>query len=254
VSSDPDQSPENTPGRPTLCTAETTEAYCKAVRRHLPQHLCAANAGVSADAVQSWFKRGARGEEPYATFVVEVGKAKAKAAGKLTSRIDKASKDPKEWRAAAHLLKQAHLSAPLPTAPTVGGTGGEGESSTALGEAAELDEEQRVTARIRRLETQLALAQGTSQVAALHLSRDLDEALDKLAQIRRAKQVRPEDQDEETFLELLGGQAEAMPEPHLRVLADAWCRRHRVRFVRDERWKRDESGEWYFDETEEVSP
>jgi hypothetical protein len=247
VADDPDQNRDSTPGRPTLCTPEVIEAYCKGVRQHLPQHLCAAAAGVSADAVQSWARRGAAGEEPYATFVVEVGRAKAKAAALLTGRISKASKRPTEWRAALALLKQAHLGAPLASTPTgPGGPGaGEGGGSGAL----ELDAEQRAIGRIRRLETQLALAQSSaSHVAALHLSRDLDKALEDLERIRQAKQVSPADQDEETFLELLGGQAEAMPEAHLRVLADAWCRRHRVRFVRDERWKRDESGEWYFEE------
>lgn len=237
-------------GRPTLCNEETTRLYCKAVRKHLPQHLCAAYAGVSADAVQAWVRKGIAGEEPYATFAWKVAQTKARMAGVLTGRISQASRNPREWRAAMALLQKMYLDVPLVELPA----GALVSTNPDVITAGDLSDPERVLlARIERIQGALTAAQGArSHMASSQLSRDLDRAVAELAELRKAAQTSPADQDEQTFLELLSGAAEQMPEDHLRVLVDTYCRRHRVTLVRDPRWQRDESGEWFLADEDDI--
>lgn len=241
-------------GRPTLCTPEAVEGYCKGLRLHLPQHLCATLAGVSADTVQIWFKRGADGEEPYASFVRRAAQTKAHMAGRLTRRIARAGQSPREWRASLALFDRMYLDAPpiqMPLGPLPVPV--PGSNTDGITTAEDLTDPERMALnRIQRIQGALAAAQGAhSHVAASQLGRDLDKAVGELAELRKAARTSPADQDEETFLELLAGAAEQMPELHIRCIVDAYCRRHRVALIRDHRWKRDESGQWYLEEDQD---
>lgn len=233
-------------GRPTKCTPEVVAAYCEGIKKHLPPELAAAYAGLSPKTVENWMRLALKGEEPYATFAAEAAHTRAEAAATLVKSIESAAtSDPRYWRANAWLLE--HIYSGNHSLPVL--QSGDNRPDPTVIDAADLEPERLIMARIGRISDDLERARlDGSHGPALQLSRDLDKAMAELAAARRAKQVGPLDQDEETFLQLLTGSAEAMPEAHLRVFVDVYCARHRAALTRDPRWKRDENGEWYLEE------
>lgn len=67
--------------------------------------VAAAAAGVSEHAVKEWLSRGKLdGEEPYASFYVDVMAAEATKEDELLGRVEEAGKDPEFWQASAWIL------------------------------------------------------------------------------------------------------------------------------------------------------
>lgn len=233
------KTPTKPPARWTKLTPDVQQRYLQAVASHLPAYLCAMNAGVSVEAINDWKRRAQDGEEPFATFFVEVAKAKAKAARVLVRRIGKASRDPRQWKAAAYLLERVYSTDVEPSAvPLQGGDGNRPERHVI--DASELDPETAVTEKITRLRDSLTQAQrDRSHVAVMQLNRELDKAIAELGELRRTRSD-PATKDEGSFLADLEVAAEQMPHAHLQVFVDVYLRRHRCKVVPDEMATREE--------------
>lgn len=95
-----------TPGRHTLCTPERTAIICEALEGGAYLATAAALAGLHPDTVYKWLKRGAEGEEPYATFASAVESAQATGEKRLLDLIRAAAAEPKHWQAAAWMLER----------------------------------------------------------------------------------------------------------------------------------------------------
>ena len=97
--------------RPTKLTQAVEDAFCAAVRMGAPFKAAAEAAGISVDAIAEWIERG-EGRHPtrkptadFVRFAGSVRKAVAQSELLLLARVQEAAKKPKEWRAAAWLLK-----------------------------------------------------------------------------------------------------------------------------------------------------
>lgn len=75
-------------GRPTSCTDEVVQAVVRAVERGLSLRAAAAAAGVSRESLTNWNRRGATGEEPYATFLRLVTRARATAEERMAAVVE----------------------------------------------------------------------------------------------------------------------------------------------------------------------
>jgi hypothetical protein len=226
-------------GRKTSCTQDAIDRYCEALRKHLPKHLCANYAGVSAMTVRTWFERAEEGEEPYASFALAARQAESDAAKVLMTRISRASRDPKHWKAAAWLLEHRYgigVSAKATVEVKVGSDGQPVRyeplhviNAEDIGDPVKL-----ATGKVERIYTDLQRArENASHVAVSRLNDQLDEAIEEL---RAAKKKAAEGEgltamSEPDFLAELTAAAEAMPEAHLRAFVDVWLERHRMKAV-----------------------
>lgn len=224
--------PQKPPARWTKLTSEVRERYCEAVRLHLPAYLCAQYAGVSRDALHDWKQRARDGEEPFATFFREIAAARAEKARVLLGRISRASRDPKQWKAAVWLLEHIYSEDAEPVA-LLAQPGDGNRPDRHVIDATELDPEALVTEKIARIRESLARAQQDgSHVAVMHLNRELDKAIAELAALRKGRND-PTTKDEASFLADLEAAAESMPHAHLQVFVDVYLKRHRCKVVPD---------------------
>lgn len=233
----PTKPTKRNPARWTKLTPSVAERYLAAVRQKLPAYMCAAAAGLNKETVTDWKKRALEGEEPFASFWARVEEERARGAKVLLNRIARASKDPKNWKAAVWLLERCYQ---------VEEGGGREAAQPQAGDnrhvidAGELDPERLLLERIERTRASLSSAQADgSHVAAMQLSRELDRALGELQELRRAKSD-PIQKDEATFLSDLAAAAEQMPHAHLQVFVDEYLRRHRCKVVPDKDGARSE--------------
>ncbi|MFA7295697.1 MAG: hypothetical protein WC211_00755 [Dehalococcoidia bacterium] len=75
-------------GRPTSCTPERLEAVVKRIDKAAPIKLACEAEGVPRQTLELWTSRAEAGEEPYATFLAEVTRARARY---LAGRCEKIS-------------------------------------------------------------------------------------------------------------------------------------------------------------------
>lgn len=73
-------------GRPTICTPAVIEAFADAYSRGHGIERAAVLVGIHEDTVQSWWRKGADGTEPYATFVRESMRARMLASDDAAKR------------------------------------------------------------------------------------------------------------------------------------------------------------------------
>jgi hypothetical protein len=233
------------PGRPTALTPEFQERYVAAIRRGLSPNRAAALCGVADSTVTRWKERAAEDPDgPYAAFFVEVHAARATREAELLDLVHAAAEDLVEdgrtrrgdWRAAAWVLERQHgytreqASAPQVTIDL--GSALAGGSAALPGrdviDASEIDAASGPDARVRRLRVLLsdAIASRSHQAVAA-LERQLTEAEKDLA-AHLAKAGGLETLPEEEYLARLRIAADGMPEPHLRIFAEAWLDRHRL--------------------------
>lgn len=77
-------------GRPTSLTPDVQTAIVKAIIVGNYRETAAAAAGIHRTTLRNWEARGETGEEPYASFMIELQAAEAKAEMKALSRIRRA--------------------------------------------------------------------------------------------------------------------------------------------------------------------
>lgn len=92
-------------GRPTLLTRELQDGICELIRKGNRPAEAAGCFGVDQATYFRWMQRGKAGEEPWREFRESVTTAVADAKEGLVALIRSAAeKDPKNWKAAAHVL------------------------------------------------------------------------------------------------------------------------------------------------------
>lgn len=74
------------PGSSTLCTPEVTKAICDRLEIAVPEKWAAEENDVSESVYYRWLRLGQQGQEPYATFLAAVSRAKAKCVANLHVR------------------------------------------------------------------------------------------------------------------------------------------------------------------------
>src|ERR1039457_1641770 len=83
-------------------TRSIESRICQALKLAVSLRIAAASVGVSNETVNSWIQRGKSGEEPYASFVAAVNRARMEAVKNLT---DIALEGSTGSAAAAYLLR-----------------------------------------------------------------------------------------------------------------------------------------------------
>jgi hypothetical protein len=103
---DPKQPKEPNPcgGRPTKFTRDLADKICDSVRMGNFKETASVAAGVDPRTMRNWVLRGARGEEPFASFVGQLEAAEARSEEKDVLRIGLAGKD--DWKALAWRLER----------------------------------------------------------------------------------------------------------------------------------------------------
>lgn len=89
-------------GRPLKLTPHVVKTVCQMVRDGNYLKIACAAAGISADTLEAWRKRGNNGEEPYADFARQLAAAELAAETTLVKIWHDAA--PEDWRAARDLL------------------------------------------------------------------------------------------------------------------------------------------------------
>lgn len=89
---------------PVKVTPEVREIICNMLRKGHFLVTALARAGVSRNALRIWRERAAQDEEPYASFMAEIEKAKAEGEDLHVSNLVRAGET--DWRASQFLLKQ----------------------------------------------------------------------------------------------------------------------------------------------------
>jgi hypothetical protein len=89
-------------GPPIKLTASVQKTICEMVRAGNYLKIACAAAGISADSLSRWRKKGAAGEEPYAAFLRELEHAELDCESALVKKWHDAAPD--DWRAARDLL------------------------------------------------------------------------------------------------------------------------------------------------------
>lgn len=86
--------------------AENKAELLRLIREGNYFETAAAQVGLSSKTVRDWVRRGARGEEPYEEYSLEIRKAQAEAESLAVSRVVDA--EVTDWRAAAWRLERQH--------------------------------------------------------------------------------------------------------------------------------------------------
>ena len=89
-------------GPPIKLTPSVQKTVCDMVRAGNYLKVACAAAGISADSLSRWRKKGAAGEEPFATFLLELQQAELDCESALVKKWHDAAPD--DWRAARDLL------------------------------------------------------------------------------------------------------------------------------------------------------
>ena len=93
-------------GAPLKLNAELQERLLSYLRKGNYVETAAACAGIHKDTFYEWMKRGAKGEEPYASFAEAVHAALAEGEAQDLERIGNAASE--QWQAAAWRLERRH--------------------------------------------------------------------------------------------------------------------------------------------------
>jgi hypothetical protein len=83
-----------------------TEKVCEVLRKGGYRMIAAKAAGISWTSFKSYMVRGAKAEEPFATFAAAVKNAETDCEGALSGYVYVAASDPKYWTAAMALLER----------------------------------------------------------------------------------------------------------------------------------------------------
>lgn len=97
-------------GRPTLLTPELQESICKEIEAGLSFDDAAKLNGVSQASIIIWRRRGAKGEEPYLSFLQASEKARVKAKSDALKNVRAAmqSNGAPDWRGEAWFLERTY--------------------------------------------------------------------------------------------------------------------------------------------------
>jgi len=90
-------------GRPTSLTPEVSALLLKAVRLGNYKATACAEAGIHRDTLNDWEHRGAKGEEPFASFTDALKKAEALAERRLLSLVRKGGEG---WQSKAWIMER----------------------------------------------------------------------------------------------------------------------------------------------------
>lgn len=95
-------------GKPTSWTPEVQAVIVEAIRRGNYKVTACALAGIHRDTLNDWEHRGARGDEPYASFLAELQRAEADAETGLLEEIRTAEggKDATPWQSRAWVMER----------------------------------------------------------------------------------------------------------------------------------------------------
>lgn len=110
-------------GRPTKCTPERVKRIIDALKGGNTRSASAAYGGIDPETFSNWMARGAKDEEPFLGFSIQVKAAEAEAEVRNVAIIQTAAKD--KWQAAAWWLERRR---PKDYAQTHKHTGSDGES------------------------------------------------------------------------------------------------------------------------------
>jgi hypothetical protein len=94
------------PGRKTKCVPEITDKILALIRGGNYRDTACAAAGIDSRVMREWLIRGAKGEEPFATFSAAMDEAEGAAEARHVLTITSASKE--DWRAAAWILSRKY--------------------------------------------------------------------------------------------------------------------------------------------------
>jgi hypothetical protein len=86
----------------TILTPELTRKVCKYIKQGSYLHIAAKRAGIGANTLGDWLRRGGKGEEPYKAFADAMDEAEAVCEQSLVRTIKVASRD--DYRAAVYML------------------------------------------------------------------------------------------------------------------------------------------------------
>ncbi|MGC2303522.1 hypothetical protein [Candidatus Binatus sp.] len=104
---DPDSLPTvPSKGQPIKLTAKVSQVICDAVRVGSYFSVACRAAGISMDTFARWKKRGAAGEEPFATFLQDLQQAQDDHELAAVKAIHAAGAD--DWRAHLAILERRH--------------------------------------------------------------------------------------------------------------------------------------------------
>lgn len=92
--------------RPTLCTPDTIAAICAAVEKGHPDSWICDALGIAPETVMGWKRKGAAGDEPYATFLRDYSRAREARRSRLLSVVEDAAIVGGEYKAAMWLLER----------------------------------------------------------------------------------------------------------------------------------------------------
>lgn len=102
-------------GRPTKCTPEVTEIICSEIAKGIPKKFACVKAGVDYTRMVEWEKRGAEGEEPFATFARACAKARH---AHVAMRLEAIESGGGDWKRQAWLLERLEPTLFAPTTRT----------------------------------------------------------------------------------------------------------------------------------------
>lgn len=218
-------------GRPSRYTPEVHRRLVEGIRLGLTSALAAGYAGIAVSTLDGW-RKDAR-ENPrskYSDLVADLIRAESEAAAVLAGRVFASSRT--DWKAASWLLERryGYVRGGTAAADSVGGV--EGASGLRL-DAADVVAGGRVEI-LRGLLLTLrrsldAAIEDRSHQAVAALTRQLSETVRDLAVAASETGDPIEAEAEDAFRDRLEVAAEDLPEAHLRIFAEVWLRRHRLR-------------------------
>lgn len=108
-------SPAKPTGRPAKCTPEIIARVCAEVARGMPKKYAGALVGVHYTTLHEWEERGAKGEEPFATFARALADARAQ---HIAMRLEAIERGEGDWKRQAWLLERLEPTLFGPTSRT----------------------------------------------------------------------------------------------------------------------------------------
>ena len=91
-------------GRPTKCTPETIEQFCRMVSRGMPDGWAADALGIARSTVADWKVRGGNGEAPFSDFLEAYTRARHERRTVMLERVIEATET--DWKAAKWYLER----------------------------------------------------------------------------------------------------------------------------------------------------
>lgn len=95
-------------GRPTKLTDAVASEICERLEKGVSRADAARLSGIHPATLQAWLARGRDGEEPYASFSLDVERACARARENLIDQVQlyATADQPHSWRASLELYKE----------------------------------------------------------------------------------------------------------------------------------------------------